>query len=104
MKTFKGTTKPWPTGATPDSIYTHISPTTGKAIQNAIYDSNGDVIAHVDFKNHNGEPSGHWHRFPQPGIPSTGHGKGAPHHSNHLLPVGWDALPAGVLPTTPIGQ
>lgn len=41
-------------------MYTHIDPKTGKAVQNAIYDGNGDVIGHVDFKNH-GIESGHYH-------------------------------------------
>jgi hypothetical protein len=104
MKTFKGTTRPWTTGATPDSIYTHLDPKTGKALQNAIYDSNGDVMGHVDFKNHNGEPSGHGHKFLLPGNPSSGHGKGMTHIPNHLLPPGWDDLPPGVSPRTPLGK
>src|SRR5262249_5811143 len=35
-----GTTKPPTKGATPNSVYTHIDPKTGKASQNAVYDNN----------------------------------------------------------------
>jgi len=100
-----GTTRPPTTGATPNSIYTHIDPRTGKAVQNAVYDSNGNVIAHIDFKNHGGATSGHYHTFPVPGNPASGHGAGNPHHPHSTLPSswGWDALPPGVSPHTPIG-
>jgi hypothetical protein len=102
---FSGTNKPWTKGATPNSIYTHLDPITGNAIQNAIYDANGDVIGHVDFSNHGmGATSGHGHSFPLPGNPSSGHGPAHPHIPNNALPAGWDALPAGVNPRTPIGQ
>jgi hypothetical protein len=104
MQAFSGTDQPWTTGATPDSIYTWIDPKTEKALQNAIYDSNGDVIGHVDFKRHHGAPSGHGHQFPRPGLPSSGHGKGTTHIPNHQLPAGWDDLPPGIPPRTPIGQ
>jgi len=100
---FFGEDKPWTMGATPDSMYTHIDPKTGKAIQNAIYDSNGNVIAHVDFKNH-GIESGHYHLFPEPGNPASGHGPGKPHYPNSDIPTGWDKLPPGIDPTTPIGK
>jgi len=101
-----GTSKPWTRGATPNSIYTYLDPNTGEAIQNAIYDANGDVIGHVDFSNHGmGATSGHGHAFPVPGDPSSGHRLGQPHHiPHHILPPGWDALPPGVKPRTPIGQ
>lgn len=83
---------------------THTGP-DGKAVQNAIYDADGNVIGHVDFKNHGpGAPSGHGHQFPVPGDPSTGHGKGAPHIPPNQLPPGWGDLPPGVQPRTPIGQ
>lgn len=99
-----GTSKPWTTGATPNSVYTHIDPLTGKAVQNAIYDSQGKVIGHVDFKNHGpGASSGHGHSFPEPGNPGSGHGKGNPHIPNDQLPAGWGDLPSGILPRTPIG-
>jgi RHS repeat-associated protein len=102
---FSGTDKPWTKGATPDSIYTHIDPKTGKAVQNAVYDSQGNVIGHVDFKNHGpGATSGHGHTFPQPGNPASGHGPGNPHIPNNQLPPGWDAVPPGVQPHTPIGK
>jgi hypothetical protein len=103
--TFSGTAKPWTKGATPNSTYTHIDPKTGKAVQNAICDDAGDVVGHVDFKNHGpGAPSGHGHTFPQPGNPASGHGAGKPHIPNNQLPPGWDTLPPGVQPHTPLGQ
>ncbi len=100
---YSGTDKPLTTGATPNSIYTHIDPKTGKAVQNAIYDSNGSVIGHVDFKNH-GIESGHYHEFPIPGNPASGHGAGKPHNPYSTIPSGWDILPPGIEPHTPIGQ
>ncbi|QSD35729.1 RHS repeat protein [Pectobacterium brasiliense] len=100
---FSGTEKPRTTGATPNSMYTHIDPKTGKAVQNAIYDNNGDVIGHVDFKNH-GIESGHYHLFPEPGNPASGHGPGKPHYPHSGIPSGWDALPPGIEPHTPIGK
>jgi hypothetical protein len=102
---FKGTSKPWLEGATPNSTYTHIDPKTGKALQNAVYNSEGKVVGHVDFKNHgNGATSGHGHAFPEPGSPSSGHGPTKPHIPNTEIPAGWDKLPEGVEPATPIGQ
>ncbi len=101
---FVGTDKPWTSGATPDSIYTYIDPRTGRAVQNAIYDSQGNVIGHVDFKTHGPDaPSGHGHIFPEPGNPASGHGPQAPHIPNSELPSGWSTLPPGVQPHTPIG-
>jgi len=59
---FSGPAKPWTKGATPNSTYTHIDPKTGKAVQNAVYDSQGNVVGHVDFKNSGpGALSGHGH-------------------------------------------
>jgi RHS repeat-associated protein len=101
---FQGIDKPLIEGATPNSIYTQVD-TNGNAVQNAIYDENGDVVGHVDFKNHGaGAPSGHGHIFPEPGNPASGHGPGSPHIPNDQLPAGWDQLPTGVQPRTPIGQ
>jgi hypothetical protein len=103
--TFSGTVKPWTKGATPNSIYTHIDPKTGRGVQNAIYDDAGDVVGHLDFKNHGpGAPSGHGHTFPQPGNPASGHGAGKPHIPGNQLPSGWSTLPPGVQPHTPFGQ
>ena len=90
---FHGPNKPWPTGATPNSIYTHLDPVTGVPKQNAIYDANGDVIAHVDFKQHGSSPPGHFHTFPAPGNPSSGHGRGNPHYPPESLPPGWGDVP-----------
>lgn len=102
---YSGTDKPWTTGATPDSIYTHLDPNTGEAVQNAVYDANGDVIGHVDFTNHGpGASSGHGHPFPVPGNPASGHGPAHPHLPHDALPAGWAALPAGVNPRNPIGH
>jgi len=103
-KQFQGTDKPWTTGATPNSTYTHVDPKTGRAVQNAIYDQDGNVIGHVDFKSFPGNPSGHGHQFPQPGNPESGHGRGKPHIPNNELPPGWDTLPPGVSPYAPIGE
>jgi hypothetical protein len=76
----------------------------GEAIQTAIYDENGNVIAHIDFKPHGpGAPSGHWHVFPTPGDPSSGHGPGKPHILPQDLPPDWLDLPPGVQPVKPIG-
>jgi RHS repeat-associated protein len=101
---YQGTEKPWTDEATPNSKYTQVD-ANGRAVQNAIYDANGDVIGHVDFKNHGaGAPSGHGHEFPEPGNPASGHGPGAPHIPNDQLPPGWDGLPPGVQPKVPIGS
>ncbi len=100
---FYGNDKPWLSGATPNSVYTHIDPKTGKAVQNAIYDSNGNVIAHVDFKNHGGAVSGHGHQFP-PGQPGFGHGQGAIHYPPGSLPPDYSIIPPSVAPHTPLGQ
>jgi hypothetical protein len=103
--TFSGTVKPWTKGATPNSIYTHIDPKTGRGVQNVIYDDAGDVVGHLDFKNHGpGAPSGHGHTFPQPGNPASGHGAGKPHIPGNQLPPNWSTLPPSVQPHTPFGQ
>jgi hypothetical protein len=100
---FQGYGKPWIRGATPNSIYTWIDIKTGRALQNAVYNQNGDVIGHVDFKNHGrGAVSGHGHQFP-PGNPFSGHGRGSNHLANNQLPSGWDTLPTGVPPYTTVG-
>jgi RHS repeat-associated protein len=110
LQHFSGTDKPHTKGATPNSVYTRIDPKTGKATQNAIYDANGAVVGHVDFKNHGVDPntgvaatSGHWHSFP-PGDPSSGHGINAKHNPHSSTPDGWNELPPGVSPSIPIGK
>jgi hypothetical protein len=98
-----GTAKPPTTGGVPNSVYTQVN-AAGEAIQNAIYDPNGNVIGHVDFKPHGpGAPSGHGHTSPKPGDPSSGHGPGAPHILPSDLPPGWGDLLPGVKPYKPIG-
>jgi len=99
---FMGREKP-PLQGTSGSIYTQVNK-EGRAVQNAIYDENGNVIGHVDFKNTGpGAASGHGHMFP-PGQPGLGHGPGAPHIPYDELPPGWGDLPPGVSPHTPIGE
>jgi RHS repeat-associated protein len=98
-----GPTKPPTRGGPPDSVYTHTDQ-NGKALQNAIYDNHGNVIGYVDFKNHGGATSGHYHEFPVPGDPSSGHGPGAPHFPHNTLPPRWGHLPPGIPPHTPIGK
>ncbi|MCP4597138.1 MAG: hypothetical protein GY843_11720 [Neptuniibacter sp.] len=95
---YRGTGKPWTSGATPNSAYTQFDPRTGNSIQTAIYDSNGNVIVHIDWKQHGSAPPGHWHFFTQPGNPATGHYPGAPHYgpidtSTWGLPSDWDVSP-----------
>jgi hypothetical protein len=93
---YKGLEKPWITGATPYSLYTQFR---GAApVQTALYNGSGDVIVHIDWKQHGAAPPGHWHHFPTPGDPSSGHGNGQPHYSplkNSLwgLPDDWDDWP-----------
>jgi RHS repeat-associated protein len=105
-----GATAPLRAGATPNSIYTYTTPDGRLALQNAIYDQNGNVVAHVDFQNHGKDKktgaeakSGHGHIFPQPGNPGSGHGPGKPHIENNQLPPAWSALPPGIQPETPVG-
>ena len=103
--------KPVGIKVTPNSVHTYINHDAQQAIQNSIYDKNGDLVGHVDFKNHNPAndltnpraTSGHGHIFP-PGQPMLGHGKGAIHIPNKSLPAGWDALPEGISPRVPIGE
>lgn len=93
LKHFSGTEKPWRTGATPGSVYTHVAP-NGTPIQNAIYDEEGTVIAHVDFKDHKGgQPPGHAHTFPVPGNPDTGHHGQTPTIPPQDVPEGWKRTP-----------
>jgi RHS repeat-associated protein len=101
---YSGADKPWTAGAEPGSKYTQVDK-NGDALQTAIYDKNGDVVGHVDYKNHGpGAASGHGHEFPTPGDPSSGHGRGKPHIPHDKLPPGWGDLPPGVKPRTPIGH
>jgi RHS repeat-associated protein len=98
-----GQTRPPVTGGTPNSVYTWLKDGRS-AYQNWIYDQNGNVIGHVDFKNHgNGALSGHGHRFSIPGNPSSGHGNAGPHIPWNQLPSDWKLLPPGVPPQQPIG-
>ena len=64
---------------------------SGKAVQNAVYDADGRVIAHVDSKNHGvGSPSGQAHPMPVPGDPGSG-------HTHNYTPI----QPADVPPARP---
>ncbi|MBX3060582.1 MAG: hypothetical protein KF770_29345, partial [Anaerolineae bacterium] len=95
---FKGTEKPWTTGATPNSAYTQFNPKTGQPVQTAIYDSQGRVIVHVDWKIHGSASVGHWHYLKVPGNPASGHGPNNPHNqpinpSTWGLPSNWNTWP-----------
>ena len=103
MQYFSGTESPWTTGATPNSVYSHINK-FGKVIQNAIYDASGDVIAHIDFKPHSSAPSGHGHLFSVPGNPGTGHGTNYPHYPPGYFPAEWYRIPTNTIPHTSIGD
>jgi RHS repeat-associated protein len=102
LQHYSGTQPPLVAGASPNSLYSHVHPKTGKVVQNAVYDANGDVIGHVSFKNH-GLESGHWHEFP-PAQPGLGHGKGAAHNPHTTAPDGWNTLPPGIASNLPIGS
>jgi hypothetical protein len=94
-----------PDTSTPNSLYTHIDPKTGRALQNTIYGNQGQKIAQVDFQKHgDGVWSGHGHYFGDSANEWFGHhGSGAPHVDYPNLPTGWDRLPPGILPHAPIG-
>ena len=98
VATKSGTDKPWTKGAKPNSKYDHLE-ANGKAKQTAHYDENGDVIGHVDWKNHGqGVASGHGHKFPDAGNPASGHGRGKPHIPNQDLPKDWQNPATGQIP------
>ena len=98
-----GVSKPVTRGGRTNSVYTHVR--NGRAVQDAIYDANGDVIAHVDFKNHGpGAPSDHAHKFGRPGDPASGHRGAARHISPGDVAASWKKLPPGIEPYTPIGD
>ncbi|WP_269465750.1 RHS repeat-associated core domain-containing protein [Paraburkholderia caribensis] len=103
-----GTARPPLTGATPNSIYTKSDSTGTVAVQNAVYDGNGDLIGQVDFKNHGGcACSGHAHPIQPPGSAASvaaAHGPNAPHIPPSDVPAEWKAIPPGMKPATPIGQ
>ncbi|MGB0743360.1 MAG: RHS repeat-associated core domain-containing protein, partial [Opitutales bacterium] len=101
---FRGTDKPWTEGATPNSTYFHLDK-NGKLKQTALYDENGNVIGHVDYKNHGTDaPSGHGHYFPEAGNPASGHGKGKPHIPREDLPENWVEVPSDLETTIPVGE
>lgn len=78
---FSGVERPWTGGATPNSVYTQFDPRTGRPVRTALYDPSGLVIAYIDWMQHGAAPPGHWHYFPIPGEPSSGHGPGRPHNA-----------------------
>ncbi|WP_338846797.1 RHS repeat-associated core domain-containing protein [Massilia sp. W12] len=101
---FSGKDKPKATGV-PDSIYTKTDGTGSVAVQNTIYDSQGNAIGQVDFKNHGGGAvSGHGHVLTPPGNFASAHGPSAVHLPPNQVPAGWGAIPTGMTPATPIGQ
>lgn len=101
---FRGTRRPWTKGATPNSKYYHLDK-NGKVKQTSVYNENGKVVGHVDYKNHGkGAHSGHGHQFPEAGNPASGHGRGKPHIPNNQLPDDWTSLPLDLQPGVPIGK
>ena len=87
----------------PNALHTRTSGDGRVAVQNTVYDHNGNAVAHVDFKPHGADaPSGHAHEFP-PGAPASGHGPGATHIPPENVPPDWSRTPPGVPPATPIG-
>ncbi|SEJ76686.1 RHS repeat domain-containing protein, partial [Achromobacter sp. NFACC18-2] len=103
-----GTGKPRLTGATANSVYTKSDGAGKVAVQNAIYDGNGDLIGQVDFKNHGGcACSGHAHRIDPPGSAvsvAAAHGPNASHIPPASVPSEWKVVPPGMKPATPIGE
>lgn len=95
------------TGMPPNALYTRTSGDGRVAVQNTVYDHNGNAVAHVDFKPHSGPsgdaPSGHAHSFPPGGPVGAGHGPGATHTPPASVPPDWSRTPPGVPPATPIG-
>jgi hypothetical protein len=95
---FRGTERPWTKGATSNSTYTQFDPLTGRPKQTALYDASGRVILHINWKREGRMPPGHFHYFPVPGDPSTGHGRGARHYApfepeDWGLPANWNIWP-----------
>ncbi|WP_344571112.1 RHS repeat-associated core domain-containing protein, partial [Kitasatospora viridis] len=86
-----GTERPPLTGAKPNSVHTRTG-SNGVPVQNTIYDQNGTAVGHFDFKKHPGTNGPHGHVFDTPGV-IAGHGPGAPHIDEPLLPRGWNLKP-----------
>lgn len=104
-----GDTKPALRGATANTTYDHFAeggdPPADKSKQTAVFDGAGDVLAHIDWKNHGtGATSGHWHYFSEPGNPASGHGRGKTHYPNSDLPAAFQAPPSGLPPWTAVGS
>src|SRR5262249_42943980 len=95
------------TGGPPNGLHTRTSGDGSVAVQNTVYDHNGNAVAHVDFKPHGAgsdvAPSGHAHEFPPVGPPASGHGPGATHIPPADVPADWSRLPPNVPPAYPIG-
>ncbi|WP_269765654.1 RHS repeat-associated core domain-containing protein, partial [Burkholderia ubonensis] len=99
-----GTDKALPV-STPESVYTTTDASGTLAVQNTIYDSNGNAVGQVDFKNHGGcACSGHGHVLNPPGNFKSAHGPTAVHIPPADVPDGWSKIPAGLTPATPIGK
>ena len=105
LEALSGTGRALGEGA-PHSIYTQISSDGKAAVQNTIYNSEGQATHQVDFKNHrSGATSGHGHVMGTPGEIGTGHrhtpGSFVPHES---VPAAHKVIPAGTKPSKPIGE
>jgi RHS repeat-associated protein len=102
-----GPDEPPLTGGAPNGLHTRTSGDGSVAVQNTVYDHQGNAVAHVDFKPHGGgtgvAPSGHAHEFPPGGPPASGHGPGATHIPPSDVPPDWSRTPPGVPPAYPIG-
>nr|WP_319528789.1 RHS repeat-associated core domain-containing protein [Pseudomonas laurentiana] len=102
---FSGVSKPRSVGAAPNSIYTKTNKDKTVAVQNTVYDEHGRAIGQVDFKNHGkGAASGHSHLIKPPGNLAAGHGPDATHIEPSKVPLAWGKIPAGMKPSTPIGE
>ncbi len=86
---------------TPNSIYTHVAESNGKAISNYIYNAEGKVKYQVDFDKHGPGLSGHGHEMKIPGDLGSGHG--GLHIQYDLVPKQYQQLPSGIEPNKPIG-
>jgi RHS repeat-associated protein len=106
LKSYFGTERAWSEGATPNSIYTQVSSDGKVAVQNSIYNSEGQVVHQVDFKNHGGgATSGHGHVMETPGKIGSGHNHTAGSFvPQEKVPAVYKKIPNGTLPSQQIGK